>query len=80
MDDLDDLLSGGNGADDALAHGPFLHSLQEVPGDLEVDVRLEQGAPHVAQPVADHGLGEDAPLAKASKGTVEPFAEAIEHG
>ena len=43
VDDLDDLLGGGQTLKDGGAHRPLGHRVHKLLGDLVVDVRLQQG-------------------------------------
>jgi len=61
------LLARGDGAKDPLAQCLFLDSLEEVPGELVVDVGFQEDATDLPQPLADHGLGEDPPLPEAGE-------------
>jgi hypothetical protein len=62
-----------------LAEGALLHLREEVAHDPEVDVRLEQGAPDLAQPLVQHLFRDDAALAQFLQRTVEPVTQAFEH-
>ena len=48
-DDLDDLLRRREAAEHVLPHRPIAHAVDERLDDLEVDVRLEQREPNLAQ-------------------------------
>ena len=48
MDDLDDLLARGDGFGDGLSGGFFLHGCNEIAGNGQTDISLEQGHPHFA--------------------------------
>ena len=56
VDDLDDLLGGGQALHDLLPHGTFRNLGAEVLGDFIVDVGLEQGHAHLAHRGLDVGL------------------------
>src|SRR3990172_1245473 len=43
VDDVDDLLHGGEAGEHLRSQGPLLHPLDELPDDLEVDVGLQEG-------------------------------------
>ena len=49
MDDLDDLLAGGDGFRHRLAGGLVLDRLDEVSGDRQRDVGFEKRHAHLAQ-------------------------------
>ncbi len=73
MDDLDDLLAGGDRLGDGLPGGLVLHALDEIAGDGKRDVGLQQGDAHLAQRGGDVGLGQRALLGQ----TVEDAAKAF---
>jgi hypothetical protein len=52
----------------------------ELLGDLEVDIRLEQGAADLAHRLVDVGLGQAALAVEAGEGFVEAVGEGFEHG
>ena len=79
VDDLDELLAGRDGAQLRDAHGLFLDALEELAGELKVDVGLEQDAAHLAEAFFDVGFGEDAAAAEARKGRFEFFGQLVEH-
>jgi hypothetical protein len=49
VDDLDDLLTRRETAEDLTADGPFLNAADKVFDDLEVDVSLKERKAHLAQ-------------------------------
>ena len=53
------------------ADGLLLDALEELAREREVDVGLEEDAPHFAQPFLDVGFGEDAAAAQAGEGRFE---------
>ncbi len=61
VDDLDDLLAGLNALDDFLAERLVLDPLDEVAGNLEIHIGLEQGDAHFAQGFADVALRKSCP-------------------
>jgi hypothetical protein len=65
VDDFDELLSWRDGSNLRDADGFLLDSLEEFPSQLEVDVGLEQNAPHLAEAFLDVGLGEHTAAAQA---------------
>src|SRR5690606_8205392 len=75
----DDLLAGGDRLDHLVAQRARLDPIEEVLGDLVVDVRLEQHPADLAEPVADHGLGEDPALAERPQDAVQLLAQLLEH-
>ena len=60
MDDLHDLLAGGQALEDVGADGPLAHAGHEVLDHLEVDVGLEEGEADLAHRRIDVGLGHAA--------------------
>ena len=56
IDDLHDLLPGGQPLENLGAGRAFAHPRHEILDDLEVDVRLEQRQPHLAHGGVDVGL------------------------
>jgi len=58
VDDLDDLLPGLNALDDLLPERLGPDALDEVARDLEVDVGLQQGLPHLPEGRAGVGLAD----------------------
>ena len=53
--------------------------VEELTGDRQGDVRLEQGAPHFPQRFPDVVLGQARAAAEVSEGTREPLADGFEH-
>jgi hypothetical protein len=49
VDDLDDLLTGSEAAENFTANGPFLNAADKVLDDLEVDISLKERKAHLAQ-------------------------------
>ena len=60
VDDLDDLLAGGEALQDLRADRPLADAGDEVLDDLEVDVGLEQRKPDLAHRGVDVGLADAA--------------------
>ena len=67
MDDLDDLLGGGDGLEDFRADGAFSDAGLEVPDDAEVDVGFQEGAPDLFEGVVDIVGGDAAFAGEASE-------------
>jgi hypothetical protein len=67
VDDADRGLSRREGAEDVLADRALADCGDEVLGDLEVDVRLEQGAADLLHRLVDVLLGQAALTAEATK-------------
>ena len=79
-DDFDDLLSGLDAGDDLLAERFFLHAGDELLGDLEIDVRIEQGHAHFAQRLGDVRFADLAESPQVPEGFLEFIAESVKHG
>ena len=62
-----------------LAHRTRAHALDELLGDAEVDVGLEEREADLAQRGVDLGLAEDTLPAEGPEDPLEPFAERLEH-
>ena len=80
VDDLDDLLAGGQAREDILADGLLANARDEVLDDLEVDVGLEQGEPDLAHGGVDVGLADPAPAGQVAERRSKALAEGVEHG
>src|SRR5262249_43880248 len=79
VDDFDDLLAWLNALNDLLADRLLLDALDEITGDLEMDVGIQQRHPHLAQGLCDVGLGNLAESAQVSENVLELAAQRIEH-
>ncbi len=79
VDDLHDLLARREALPHVLAERALAHVRDELLDDAEVDVRLEQGEPHLAHGAGDRLLVEDAAPAEVAEGALELFAERVEH-
>src|SRR5918911_2798700 len=79
-DDADHLLGRRQRLEHLLADRALPDRGDEVLDDLEVDVRLQQGAADLSHRVIDVLLGELSFVADALKDIVEAIAEGIEHG
>ena len=79
VDDLDNLLAGMNALNDLLAERLGFDAFNEIAGDLEIDIGLQQGEAHLAQRIADVGLGNFAEAAQVLEGVLELVAQRIEH-
>lgn len=80
VEDFDDLLAWGDGAEDFLAHGFGFDGFEEVFGDLEIDVGLEEGEADVLHGVGDIRLADAAEPAQFFEGVFEFVGEEREHG
>ena len=76
VDDLDDLLAGGDGAEDFLSDGAVADLGDEVADDFEGDVSFQQGEADFAQGFGDVGLVEGAAAAEP----VEDAGELVGQG
>ena len=73
VDDLDDLLARGHRLGDSLTRRLVLHALDEVAGDRQRDVGLEQGDAHLSQGRPDVVIGERALLRQPVEDAGESF-------
>ena len=80
VDDLDDLLAGGEALEDVGADGLLADARDEVLDDLEVDVGLEQGEADLAHGGVDIGFADPAAAGQGAEGLAQALAEAVEHG
>ncbi len=80
VDDLDDLLGGGEAPGELGPGATQPDPLDEVADDLQADVGLEEGDPDLAQHLGDVGVAEAAASAKAREDPVEAVGEGLEHG
>ena len=80
VDDLDDLLAGGQAREDVPADGLLADARDEVLDDLEVDVGFEQGEPDFAHRGIDVGLADPAAAGQVAEGRSQALAEGVEHG
>ncbi len=78
-DDFDDLLGGGKGGEDFGADGLDANLLDEVAGDVEVDVGFEQGSADFAQGFGDVFFSERALAAEGFEGALEFVGEVFKH-
>ena len=79
MDDLDDLLAGGDGFGDGLPGGLFLHGGHEVAGDGEGNVGLQQRHPNLAQRGGHVGIGQGPLFGEPVKHAGQAFGEVFKH-
>ena len=80
VDDLDDLLAGGQALEDLVADRPLADARDEVLDDLEVDVRLEERETDLAHGGIDVGFADPAAAGQRAEGLAQPVAEGVEHG
>ena len=79
-DDLDDRLRRREALEDILLHRPIAHAVDEGLDDLEVDVRLEQREPNLAQRRLDVLRREPSLASQRLEDILEACAEGVEHG
>ena len=75
----DEGLARGEALQHLLPHRALAHPVEELAGDGQRDVRLEQGAAHLAERFGDVVLGEARPPAEVPEGAREPLADGFEH-
>ena len=71
VDDFDDLLAGLDAGDDLRAERFGFDALDEIAGDLEIHVGLQQRHADLAQGIGDVGLGNFAEAAQIAEGVLE---------
>ena len=71
VDDFDDLLAGLDALDDFRADGLGFDALDEIAGDLEIDIRFQQRHADFAQRIGDVGLGNLPEPAQVAEGVLE---------
>jgi len=79
VDDLDDLLPRGEALEDILADRALAHSCDEVAGDAQVHVRLEEDHAHLAQRLVHVALGEAAAAGDLLENAVQLLGQRLEH-
>ena len=80
MDDLHDLLAGGDRLHHLFAERSLAHLRDEVLDDLEVDVGLEQREADLAHRAGDRLLVEPAAAAEVAERGLELVGKRVEHG
>ena len=78
-DDLDDLLRRRQAAENILPHRAVANPVDERLDDLEIDVRLEQRQPDLAQRRLDVLGGEPRLATKGLEDVLEACTERVEH-
>ena len=78
-DDLHQLLRGTDRAQLRHSDRPLGDAFEELAGQLEVDVGLEQDTPHVAEAVFDVGFGQRAAAAELRERGFKLGGELVEH-
>ena len=73
VNDLNNLLAGGDGLGDRLARGLFLHGFDEIARDGQGHVRLKQSNTYFAQGGFHILIGQSTLLGQAIKDTAEAF-------
>ena len=79
VDDFDDLLAGMDALDDFLAEGLGFDAVDEIAGDLEIDIGFEKSHTDLAEGVRDIGLGDFTEAAQVLEGVLELAGKRIEH-
>ncbi len=79
VDEFDDLLPWREALHHLGSDRPLPHAGEEVPGDADVHIGLEQRQPHLPQHLVDVGLAQPAPAAEAREDPVEAVGERLEH-
>ena len=80
VDDLHDLLAGSERLEHVGTDGALADAVDQGTGDLEVDVRLEEGETHLAHPQLDLLLGQAAAPGERLEDLTEAVGEGFEHG
>ena len=80
VDDLDDLLARGDALEDLLAGALGLDPVDEVAGDLEIDVGGQERGPHLLEGVGDILFGQLPDAPQIAQRLAEPFGQRFEHG
>jgi len=75
VDDLDDLLAGGDTLEDFLSVAGLLHAVDELARDLEVDICRQQRRAHLLEGVGHVFFGELADTAQVAQGRGEFVGE-----
>ena len=78
--DLDDLLAGAQALEQVCVEGAFADAADQIAGDLEVDVGLEEGHADLPESSVDVLLGQPALVAEPAEDPVQLFSEGFEHG
>ena len=77
--DLHDLLAGLDRLQDVLSHSALFDTLQEVPGNVEIHVRLEQRPTNFTQALPEHRGRQNPSAAEPAEYAVEALAQLLEH-
>jgi len=72
-------LTGREALRDLPADRLFGDTGNEIPGHLEVDIRLEKGHAHLAHRLLDVVFSQGAVAAELSKDTLEPVCQVFKH-
>ena len=79
MKNLNDLLTGRNAAHDFLAQRFLLNARDEILGDLEIDVRLQQREPHLPHRIIDVRLADRSVTTEILEDVLQLVAELRKH-
>jgi hypothetical protein len=80
VDDLGNLLAGGDGRQHFRADGPLAHPGDEILHHRQRHVGIEHRQAHFAQRLGDVGLAQRAPLAEPVEDAGEFVRQRVEHG
>ena len=79
MNDLDDLLAGLNALDDFLAEGFGFNAIDEIAGNLEIDIGFQQSQTDFTERITDVGLGDFAETSQVAEAVLQLAGQGIEH-
>src|SRR3972149_1881244 len=79
VDDVNDLLHGGEAGEHLRSQRPLLHPLDERADDLEVDVGLQERQAHFAQGFVKVLLVDRAVAAEAAEDALKLIGKGFEH-
>ena len=77
--DLDELVARPHVGQRAHADGLGLHPLEEIAGEIEADVGLEEDAPDLPEPFLDGVFRKNAPPREIAERGVEFAGQLVEH-
>ena len=80
VDDLDDLLAGGDGFGDRLTRSLVFHGFDKIAGDGQGNIGLQQRNAYFAQCGFDVFLGQGTLFGEAVKNAGQAFGEILKHG
>jgi hypothetical protein len=80
MENLNDLLTGCDAAEHRLAKGFLLDACNEILGDLETHIRIEQGHANFAEGVCDIGFADFTLTAEVFENVLKFIGKSAKHG